>query len=65
MPTFGFKTVRHMGTKLVRNLIEDAHTKSRWHFVAMMGRRASYLALGNGKAAGATLTGVFETSRST
>ncbi|MCS7240623.1 MAG: hypothetical protein NZ651_05205 [Candidatus Bipolaricaulota bacterium] len=54
-----------MGTKLVRNLIEDAHTKSRWHFVAMMGRRASYLALGNGKAAGATLTGVFETSRST
>jgi 6-phosphofructokinase 1 len=34
----------------------DAHTTSRWYFVISMGRKAGHLALGIGKAAGATLT---------
>jgi 6-phosphofructokinase 1 len=34
----------------------DAFTTSRWYFVVAMGRKAGHLALGIGKAAGATLT---------
>ena len=34
----------------------DAKTTSRWYFVVAMGRKAGHLALGIGKAAGATLT---------
>jgi 6-phosphofructokinase len=34
----------------------DAKTTSRWYFVITMGRKAGHLALGIGKAAGATLT---------
>ena len=34
----------------------DAETTSRWYFVVTMGRKAGHLALGIGKAAGATLT---------
>jgi 6-phosphofructokinase 1 len=34
----------------------DAHTTSRWYFIVTMGRKAGHLALGIGKAAGATLT---------
>jgi 6-phosphofructokinase 1 len=26
MPTFGFETARHVGTELVRNLMEDSRT---------------------------------------
>lgn len=54
--TFGFQTARHLGTELVRNLMEDSRTTSRWFFVVVMGRKAGHLALGIGKAAGATLT---------
>ena len=54
--TFGFETARHVGTELVRNLMEDARTTNRWNFVVVMGRKAGHLALGIGKAAGATLT---------
>jgi 6-phosphofructokinase 1 len=54
--TFGFETARHVGTQLVRNLMEDARTTNRWTFVVVMGRKAGHLALGIGKAAGATLT---------
>jgi ATP-dependent phosphofructokinase / diphosphate-dependent phosphofructokinase len=56
VPTFGFETARHLGTQLVRNLMEDARTTNRWNFVVVMGRKAGHLALGIGKAAGATLT---------
>ncbi len=56
MPTFGFQTARHMGVELVKNLMIDAQTTSRWYFVVTMGRKAGHLALGIGKAAGATLT---------
>jgi 6-phosphofructokinase 1 len=34
----------------------DARTTSRWYFIITMGRKAGHLALGIGKAAGATLT---------
>lgn len=55
MPTFGFETARHVGTEIVENLMEDAKTITRWYFVTTMGREAGHLALGIGKAAGATL----------
>ena len=56
MPTFGFETARHVGTQTVLNLMEDSRTTNRWYFVVVMGRSAGHLALGIGKAAGATLT---------
>ncbi|MEA3431410.1 MAG: diphosphate--fructose-6-phosphate 1-phosphotransferase [candidate division WOR-3 bacterium] len=60
MPTFGFETARHVGTKIVENLMEDAKTIARWYFVTTMGREAGHLALGIGKAAGATLVIIAE-----
>ena len=56
IPTFGFQTARHVGAELVRNLMEDAHATKRWYIIIAMGRQAGHLALGIGKAAGATLT---------
>ena len=56
MPTFGYETARHLGTEIVRNLIEDFRSTNRWYIVIAMGRAAGHLALGIGKAAGATLT---------
>ena len=54
--TFGFQTARHYGVEIVKNLMVDARTTSRWYFVIAMGRNAGHLALGIGKAVGATLT---------
>ena len=54
--TFGYQTARHFGAEIVKNLMVDAKTTSRWYFVIAMGRKAGHLALGIGKAAGATLT---------
>jgi ATP-dependent phosphofructokinase / diphosphate-dependent phosphofructokinase len=54
--SFGYNTARHLGVELVKNLMVDAKTTSRWYFVVAMGRKAGHLALGIGKAAGATLT---------
>ena len=56
IPTFGFQTARHIGVELVKNLMVDAQTTSRWYFVITMGRKAGHLALGIGKATGATMT---------
>jgi 6-phosphofructokinase len=56
IPTFGFETARHLGTRIVQYLMEDARTTSRWYFVTTMGRKTGHLALGIGKASGATLT---------
>jgi ATP-dependent phosphofructokinase / diphosphate-dependent phosphofructokinase len=53
--TFGFQTARHYGADIVKNLMVDAKTTSRWYFVITMGRKGGHLALGIGKAAGATL----------
>jgi 6-phosphofructokinase 1 len=54
--TFGFQTARHIGVEIVKNLMVDAKTTSRWYFIIAMGRKAGHLALGIGKATGATLT---------
>jgi 6-phosphofructokinase 1 len=56
IPTFGFQTARHFGVEIVKNLMVDAQTTSRWYLVVTMGRKAGHLALGIGKAAGAILT---------
>ncbi|MGE3979101.1 MAG: diphosphate--fructose-6-phosphate 1-phosphotransferase [Nitrospira sp.] len=56
IPTFGFQTARHVGTEIVKNLMVDARTTTRWYLVVTMGRKTGHLALGIGKAAGATLT---------
>ncbi len=56
VPTFGYTSARSLGSKLVANLMEDSRTTNRWYIVQTMGRNAGFLALGIGKAAGATLT---------
>ncbi len=56
IPTFGFQTARHVGVEIVKNLMVDARTTARWYLVVTMGRKAGHLALGIGKAAGATVT---------
>ena len=61
--TFGFQSARHYGVDIVKNLMVDAKTTSRWYFVIAMGRKAGHLALGIGKAAGATVTLINEEFR--
>jgi ATP-dependent phosphofructokinase / diphosphate-dependent phosphofructokinase len=63
IPTFGYQTARHYGVELVENLMEDARSTKRWFVVVAMGRKAGHLALGIGKAAGATLTVIGEEFR--
>ncbi len=58
--TFGFQSARHYGVEIVKNLMVDAKTTSRWYFVIAMGRKAGHLALGIGKSAGATVTLITE-----
>lgn len=53
-PSFGFETALHAGTKIVETLQEDAKTCRRWFLATTMGRKAGFLALGMGLAAGAT-----------
>jgi 6-phosphofructokinase 1 len=54
--TFGYQTARHTGVRVVKTLMTDAQTTSRWFFAVAMGRKAGHLALGIGKAAAATTT---------
>lgn len=54
--TFGYQTARHVGVQTVKNIMVDARTTSRWYFIIAMGRKTGHLALGIGKAGGATLT---------
>ncbi len=63
IPTFGFQTARHVGVEIVKNLMVDARTTRHWYLVVTMGRKAGHLALGIGKAAGATLTVIPEEFR--
>ncbi|HWR90731.1 MAG TPA: diphosphate--fructose-6-phosphate 1-phosphotransferase [Dissulfurispiraceae bacterium] len=58
--TFGYQTARHWGVEIVKNMMEDAKTTGRWYFINTMGRYAGHLALGIGKAAGATTTLIAE-----
>jgi 6-phosphofructokinase 1 len=53
---FGYQTARHWGVEIVKNIMEDAKTTGRWYFITTMGRSSGHLALGIGKAAGATVT---------
>lgn len=62
-PTFGYQTARHWGVEIVKNIMEDAKTTGRWYFITTMGRLSGYLALGIGKAAGATVTLISEEFR--
>ncbi len=54
--SFGYHTARHWGVEIVKNIMEDARTTGRWYFISTMGRNAGHLALGIGKAVGATIT---------
>ena len=54
--SFGYHTARHWGVEIVKNIMEDARTTGRWYFITTMGRNAGHLALGIGKAVGATIT---------
>lgn len=56
IPTFGYQTARHIGVEIIKNIMTDAQTTTRWYFAVTMGRKAGHLALGIGKSAGATLT---------
>jgi len=56
VPTFGYTTARSVGVGIVHNLMVDAKTTGRWYVVIAMGRKAGHLALGIGKAAGATVS---------
>ena len=58
--TFGFQSARHYGVEIVKNLMVDAKTTTRWYFVIAMGRKAGHLALGIGKSVGATVTLITE-----
>jgi 6-phosphofructokinase 1 len=58
--TFGYQSARHYGVEIVKNLMVDAKTTTRWYFVIAMGRKAGHLALGMGKSAGATVTLISE-----
>lgn len=55
-PSFGFETARYAGQKIMRTLMAEAQTTSRWFVVRTMGRKAGFLALGLGIASGANLT---------
>jgi ATP-dependent phosphofructokinase / diphosphate-dependent phosphofructokinase len=59
-PSFGFETARYEGTRILRTIITEARTTDRWFIIRTMGRRAGFLALGLGIAAGATLTLIAE-----
>ncbi len=56
VPTFGYETARSVGAHTILNLMEDSRTTNRWFVTVVMGRKAGHLALGIGKAAGATVT---------
>jgi len=56
IPTFGYETARSEGARILSTYAEDARTSGRWYIIIAMGRKAGHLALGIGKAAGATLT---------
>jgi 6-phosphofructokinase 1 len=63
LPTFGYETARHVGVAITQAILEDAQTTNRWFFLISMGRKAGHLALGIGRAAGATLTIIGEEFR--
>jgi 6-phosphofructokinase len=63
VPALGYETARHVGVRMIQNLMEDAKTTGRWYLAVTMGRPTGHLTLGIGKAAGATLTVIPEEFR--
>ena len=56
LATLGYETARHTGVAIVKSLMEDAKTTSRWYVGVTMGRPTGHLTLGIGKAVSATCT---------
>lgn len=59
----GYETARHAGVEIVKRLMEDARTTTRWYLGVTMGRPTGHLTLGIGKAASATCTVIPEEFR--
>src|SRR5206468_1730150 len=51
--TFGFQTARHYGVEIVKNLMVDARTTSRWYLFSRMVGGQGILAVGCGNQPGA------------
>ena len=54
--SFGYTTARSLGVQMVQNLQRDAQSCDRWYLVVTMGRQAGHMAMGIGKAAGASIS---------
>lgn len=60
IPTFGYETARQKATEVVQTIHEDCRTTNRWFVLIVMGRHAGHLALGAGRAAGASVSVIRE-----
>jgi 6-phosphofructokinase 1 len=56
IPTFGYETARQKAAEVVETIHEDCRTTNRWFVLIVMGRHAGHLALGAGRAAGASVS---------
>ena len=59
-PTFGFETAKYWGSELLKNLLADARTTSRWYLVTAMGRSAGHLAVAMAIGSGSQLVSIQE-----
>jgi ATP-dependent phosphofructokinase / diphosphate-dependent phosphofructokinase len=59
-PTFGYETAKYWGAELLKNLLADARTTSRWYMVTAMGRSAGHLAVAMAIGSGAQLVSIQE-----
>jgi 6-phosphofructokinase 1 len=59
-PTFGFETAKYWGAELLKNLLADAKTTSRWYMVTAMGRSAGHLAVAMAIGSGSQLVSIQE-----
>ena len=59
-PTFGFETAKYWGAELLKNLLADAKTTSRWYLVTAMGRSAGHLAVAMAIGSGSQLVSIQE-----
>lgn len=59
-PTFGFETAKYWGSELLKNLLADAKTTSRWYLVTAMGRSAGHLAVAMAVGSGSQLVSIQE-----
>jgi 6-phosphofructokinase len=56
IPTFGYETARQKASEVIQTIHEDCRTTNRWFVLIVMGRHAGHLALGAGRAAGASVS---------